>query len=146
MMKLSDMFAQLAENARSFEKRASEWQDEMNSRNDEMMASARKWQETAMQRQDEMNQQMRSYFEGAGEQVRTQWQTMQSAWEDQFAQMQKKGEDMRQSAMKGGYFPDWAEAYAAQMVAFAQKMQDEASNAMAAATEARAKDAKSKKT
>ena len=47
-MKLSDMFSTLAENARTYEKRVAEWQDEMNSRNDEMMASARKWQETAM--------------------------------------------------------------------------------------------------
>lgn len=138
-MKLSDMFATLADNARAFEKRAAEWQGEMTARNDEMMASARKWQETTMQRQDEMNSQMRGYFEEAGENVRTQWQTMQAAWEDQFQKMRDKGEEMRTAAMKSGNFPDWAEAYAAQMVSFAQKMQDEASNAIAAATEARAK-------
>lgn len=144
-MKLSDMFSTLAENARMFEKRAAEWQDEVTAKNDEMMASARKWQETAMQRQDEMNKQMRGYFEQAGDNVRAQWQTMQSAWEDQFKKMQDKGEEMRAAAMKSGHFPDWAEAYAAQMVSFAQKMQDEASNAIAAATEARAKSAPKKK-
>lgn len=138
-MKLSDMFSTLAENARMFEKRAAEWQDEMSSRNDDMAASVRKWQETAMQRQEEMNQQIRGYFEEAGENVRNQWQSMQSAWEEQFQKMKEKGEEMRASAMKSGQFPDWAEAYAAQMVSFAQKMQDEASNAIAAATEARAK-------
>lgn len=145
-MKLSEMFATLAENARSFEKRAAEWQDEMTSKNEDMMSSARKWQEAAMQRQDEMNKQMRSYFDQAGENVRNQWQTMQSAWEDQFQKMREKGEEMRSAAMKSGHFPDWAEAYAAQMVSFAQKMQDEASNAIAAATEARAKPAPKKKT
>lgn len=145
-MKLSDMFATLAENARVFEKRAAEWQDEMSSKNEEMMAGARKWQETAMQRQEEVNQQMRGYFEQAGDNVRNQWQTMQSAWEDQFQKMREKGDEMRAAAVKSGHFPDWAEAYAAQMVAFAQKMQDEASTAIAAATEARGKAAPKKKT
>jgi hypothetical protein len=138
-MKLSDMFSTLAENARTYEKRVAEWQDEMTSRNDEMMNSARKWQETAMQRQDEMNRQMRGYFEEAGENVRNQWQAMQSAWEDQFQKMREKGEEMRAAATKSGNLPEWTEAYAAQMVGFAQKMQDEAANAIAAATEARGK-------
>ena len=79
-MKLSDMFSTLAENARTYEKRVAEWQDEMTSRNEDMMASARKWQEAALQRQDEMNRQIRSYFDEAGETVLHQWQTMQSAW------------------------------------------------------------------
>lgn len=144
-MKLSDMFATLAENARMFEKRAAEWQDEMSSKNEEMMSSARKWQENAMQRQEEVNQQVRGYFDQAGENVRNQWQTMQTAWEDQFQKMREKGEEMRANAVKSGHFPDWAEAYAAQMVAFAQKMQDEASNAIAAATEARGSAAPKKK-
>ncbi|SIS66822.1 hypothetical protein [Paracoccus saliphilus] len=138
-MKLSDMFSSLAENARSFEERVSEWQEQMNAQGDDMMASARKWQEATMQRQEELNKQMQGYFDEAGENVRTQWETMQSAWEEQFQTMQKKGEEMRASAMKSGNFADWAEAYAAQMVTFAQKMQDEAANAIAAATEARGK-------
>lgn len=138
-MKLSDMFSTLAENARTYEKRVAEWQDEITSRNDEMMASARKWQETAVERQDEMNRQIRGYFDEAGENVRNQWQTMQTAWEDQFQKMRDKAEEMRAAALKTGKLPEWAEAYAAQMVGFAQKMQDEAANAVAAATEARGK-------
>ncbi|MCZ0960810.1 hypothetical protein [Paracoccus benzoatiresistens] len=138
-MKLSDMFSTLADNARLYEQRVNEWQDQMNVRNDEMLASARKWQETAIQRQDEMNRQIRGYFDEAGENVRSQWQTMQTAWEEQFQKMREKGEEMRASAMKSGNFPEWAEAYAAQMVGFAQRMQDEAANAIAAATEARSK-------
>lgn len=141
MMKLSDMFTNLAENARSFEKRVGEWQEQMNSKNDDMMDSARKWQDAAMQRQDEMNKQMQSFMDDASENVRSQWEVMQSAWEEQFQKMRGKGEEMRTAAnnLKGGDFADWTEAYAAQMVAFAQKMQDEAANAIAAATEARAK-------
>ena len=136
-MKLSDMFSTLAENARTYEKRVAEWQDDLNSRNDEMLASARKWQETALQRQDEMNRQFRGYFEEAGENVRNQWQAMQNAWEEQFEKIREKGEEMRAAALKLGHLPEWAEAYAAQMVGFAQKMQDEAANAIAAATEAK---------
>lgn len=145
-MKLSDMFAKLAENARSFEQRAAEWQDDLTARNGEMMAGFRKWQETAMQRQDEMNKQMQAHFEQAGENARKQWESMQGLWEDQFQRMRDKGEEMREAALKGGYLPDWAEAHAAQMVAFAQKMQDEAGKAVAAATEAKAKAAPKKKT
>ena len=144
-MKLSDMFSSLADNARDFEERASEWQAQMTSSNDDMMAGARKWQEAAMQRQEELNKQLQGYFEEANENVRNQWQAMQTAWEEQFAKMQAKGEEMRAAATKSGNFPDWAEAYAAQMVTFAQKMQDEAANAIAAATEARGSGGKSKK-
>lgn len=145
-MKLSDMFSTLAENARMFEERASEWQRDMNARNEEMMTNVRKWQEAAIQRQDEVNRQMRGYFDEAGENVRNQWQSMQAAWEEQFEKMKAKGEEMREAAkkMQGGDFADWAEAYAAQMVGFAQKMQDEAANAIASATEARAKSSSAK--
>ena len=136
-MKLSDMFASLAGNARDFEERVSEWQAQLTSSNEDMMVSARKWQEAAKQRQEELNKQMQGYFEEANENVRAQWQTMQTSWEEQFRKMQEKGEEMRAMAMKSGNFSDWAEAYAAQMVTFAQKMQDEAANAIAAATEAR---------
>lgn len=147
MLKLSDLFSTLAENARSFESRVAEWQDDLSSRNEEMMSSARKWQEAAKERQDDMNQQMRTYFEEAGENARNQFQTFQQAWEDQFKKLQERGEEMRNTASKakGGDFAKWSEAYAAQMVAFAQKMQDEAANAIAAATEARGKSGGSKK-
>ena len=43
-------------------------------------------------------------------------------------------------------YADWSEAYAANMVAYAQSMQDEASTAVAAAAEARAKAEAAKKT
>lgn len=138
-MKLSDMFANLAENARMFEARAAEWQDQMTARNDEMMASARKWQETAMERQSELSDQMRGYLEQANENVRSQWTAMQSAWEEQFQKMRQTGEEMRAKAgrMPGADFAAWSEAYAAQMVSMAQRMQEEAMSAIAAATEAR---------
>ena len=147
-MKLSDMFSSLAENARMFEERSANWQSEMTARNDEMMAGIRKWQESAAERQEQMQRQMKEYFDQAGDQARAQWENMQKSWEDQFAAMKARGEEMRESAskMKGGDFAAWSEAYAAQMVGFAQKMQDEATNAIAKATEARAETDKTKKT
>lgn len=147
-MKLSDMFSSLAENARMFEERSASWQSEMAARNDEMMAGIRKWQESAAERQEQMQRQMKEYFDQAGDQARAQWENMQKSWEDQFAAMKARGEEMRESAskMKGGDFAAWSEAYAAQMVGFAQKMQDEATNAIARATEARAETDKKKKT
>lgn len=140
-MKLSDLLSTLAENARQMEERANKWQADASARNEEIVASAKKWQETAMQRQDEINRQIVTYFDEAGENVRNQWQTMQSNWEEQFEKLRTRGEEMRTAAkkMQGGDFADWSEAYAAQMVGFAQKIQNEASQAIAAATEARAK-------
>lgn len=146
-MKLSNMFATLAENARLFEERASQWQEDAATRNEEMMSNVRKWQESAVQRQDQLNKQMRGYLDDAGENVRNQWQSMQNAWEDQFEKVKAKADEMRDAAkkMQGGDFADWSEAYAAQMVGLAQKIQDEASNAIASATEARAKSGPGKK-
>lgn len=144
-MKMSDMFAMLAENARSFEERMGAWQAEMSKSSESAMQQARDWQESAAKRQEEVNQQIRAHMETAGEQVRAQWQKMQAGWEEQFEKMRAQGEEMRSAAMKmpggqdGQGFADWAEAYAAQMVSFAQKIQGEAAEAIARATEARAK-------
>ena len=57
------------------------------------------------------------------------------------AELKKKAAEMRSKAetMQAGETADWYEAYAANMVNYAQQMQEEASNAVAAAAEARAK-------
>ncbi|MFC0199077.1 hypothetical protein [Paracoccus rhizosphaerae] len=146
-MKLSDMLTALADNTRNFEERMEAWQAAMTKNSEEAMDQARKWQESAMQRQEEMNRQIRAHMEGTSDTVRSQWQQMQQAWESQFETLQKQGEEMRTNAMKmggtdGKGFADWAEAYAAQMVGFAQKMQSEAASAIATATEARNKSGK----
>lgn len=148
-MKFSDMFAMLAQNARVFEERMGAWQTEMTKNSEEAMEQARKWQEGAAQRQEEVNQQIRAHMEQASEQVRNQWTQMQSTWESQFDKLRQQGEEMRSAAMKAGDgkggsgFADWSEAYAAQMVSFAQKMQGEAANAIVRATEARGKSGRS---
>lgn len=144
-MKLSDMLSSMAENARLFEERSADWKSQMTGRNDEMMAEIRKWQAGAVERQDDLSRQLRGYMDEAGETLKTQWQQMQTTWEAQFAQLKKQGDEMREAALKtaggkeGKAFAEWAEAYAAQMTSFAQKMQAEAAGAIATATEARAK-------
>lgn len=144
-MKMSDMFAMLAENARTFEERMNALQDEMSKNSENAMEHARQWQASAMERQEEVNRQIRTHMENANEQVREQWQKMQSGWEAQYEKMRAQGEEMRAAAMKvaggkdGQGMADWAEAYAAQMVGFAQKVQAEAAEAIAKATEARSK-------
>lgn len=140
-MKLSDMFATLAENAKLYEERVNEWQNDFSARSEEAMANARKWQETALKQQDEINQQIRSYFDEASENARGQWQVMQSAMEEQFEKMRAKGEEMRDAAGKfqGSDVTKWGEAYAAQMVGFAQRMQDEAAKAVASVSEMQSK-------
>lgn len=147
-MILPDMLKTLTDNARQFQDRLTEWQAAMAKGQEEAMEQARKWQSSAMQQQQEVNAQIVAQMEGASETMKGQWQQMQKAWEDQFAAMQKQGEEMRAKAMSatGGSgssaFADWTETYAAQMVAFTQKMQGEAANAIATATEARGKGSK----
>ncbi|WP_405405226.1 hypothetical protein [Paracoccus sp. Ld10] len=148
-MILPDMLKTLTDNARQFQERLTEWQAAMAKGQDEAMEQARQWQAQAMQQQQEVNARIKAQMEGASEAMQSQWQQMQKTWEDQFATMQKQGEEMRTKAMSavggsggGTAFADWAETYAAQMVAFTQKMQSESAEAIATATEARNKGGK----
>ena len=146
MMLLPEMLKTLTDNARQFQERLSEWQAAMVKGQEDAMEQARHWQAQALQQQQEVNARLMEQMGGAGEAMQAQWQQMQKAWEDQVAAMQKQGEEMR--AKMGGTgggtaFADWAETYAAQMVAFTQKMQGEAAKAIATATEARGKARKS---
>ena len=147
-MILPDMLKTLTENARQFQERLTEWQAAMAKGQEEAMEQARQWQAQAMQQQEEVNGRIKAQMAGASEAMQAQWQQMQKTWEDQFAAMQKQGEEMRTKAMSGtggsggNAFADWSETYAAQMFAFTQKMQGEAAKAIATATEARGKGGK----
>lgn len=144
-MMLPDMLKMLTDNARQFQDRLTEWQAAMAKGQDEAMEQARQWQSAAMKQQQEANARIVEQMEGASEAMRGQWEQMQKSWEDQFAAMRAQGEEMRSKTLSaaggsgGTAFADWAETYAAQMVAFTQKMQGEAAKAIATATEARGK-------
>lgn len=146
-MKLSDLFVNLADGARTLETRVKKWQDDLEAKNADMMESARRWQADAAGRQEELKKKIQGYLDDASDNVRSQWGVMQKDWEDQVAQTKAKADQMRAraEAMNAEDNADWFEAYAATMVNFAQKMQDEASTAVAAAAEARARAEKLKK-
>ncbi|MDO5643256.1 MAG: hypothetical protein Q4G26_12855 [Paracoccus sp. (in: a-proteobacteria)] len=140
-MKLSDMFASLSRSAQEMEKRAAKWQEEIGNRSGEMVDSAKSWLANAQKRDDDLKAQVKDYFNDASEQVKKQWETAKTEWDGEVAKLKAKGEEVRKKAetMAAEDNADWYEAYAANMVAYAQQVQEEAANAVAAATEARAK-------
>lgn len=145
-MKLSDMFASLSRGAQDLEKRVEKWQQDMASRSGDLMENARKWREQAEARQADLNQQIKGYFDDASDEVKAQWDKAKTDWDAEVAKIRAKGEEMRQAAshMQHEDVADWSEAYAANMVAYAQQVQEEAANAVAAAAQARARAADSK--
>lgn len=140
-MKLSDMFASLSRNAQELEKRAAKWQEDLGNRSDEMVQSAKAWIADAQKRDDDLKAQVKDYFNDASDQVKAQWEAAKTEWDGDVATLKAKGEEMRKKAesMHAEDTADWYEAYAANMVAYAQQVQDEAAKAVAAANEARAK-------
>lgn len=140
-MKLSDMFASLSRNAQEFEKRAAKWQEDLGNRSEEMIEGAKSWFANAQKRDEDLQAQVKDYFNDASEQVRAQWTAAKTEWDGEVAKLKAKGEEVRKKAetMHAEDTADWYEAYAANMVAYAQQVQDEAANAVAAANEARAK-------
>lgn len=140
-MRLSDLFTNMADGARTLEERVKKWQEDLEARNADMVENARRWQADAAKRQDELQQRIQGYMDDASENVRAQWGNMQKSWDEQVAHLKAKGDEIRTKAeaMNAEDTADWYEAYAATVVNYAQKMQDEASTAVAAAAEARAK-------
>ena len=140
-MKLSDMFASLSRNAQDLEKRAAKWQEELGNRSSEMVESAKGWLADAQKRDDDLKAQVKDYFNDASEQVKAQWATAKAEWDSEAAKLKAKGEEVRKKAetMHAEDNADWYEAYAANMVALAKRSEQEATSAIAAAIEARAK-------
>ena len=140
-MKLSDMFASLSRSAQDFEKKIDVWQADLSKKGNELAESAKKWREQAEQRQSDLNDQITKYFDDADEKVKAQWAESKAEWDKQIATLRGKAEDVRKKAvaMNAEDTADWYEAYAANMVSYAQQVQDEASNAVASAAEARVK-------
>ncbi|HMQ41995.1 MAG TPA: hypothetical protein PKC09_12070 [Paracoccus sp. (in: a-proteobacteria)] len=139
-MRLSDMFASLSRSAQDMEQRVAKWQDELGDKSEEMMASAKSWLASAQERDDELKEQVKTYLDDASEQVQAQWAKTQTDWDAGVAAVKEKAAEMRKKAetMQAEDAADWYEAYAANMVNYAQQMQESASNAVAAAAEKRA--------
>lgn len=139
-MKLSEMFAGLSRNAQDLEKRMGEWEADLTKRGEAWLESGKQWLADAQKRDDEMAAQMKGYVDRASDSVKAQWAKGQQAWDAEIAQIRARTDQMRKDAvaMNAKDRAEWSEAYAAQMLGFAQKVQDEAGKAVAAAAEARA--------
>jgi hypothetical protein len=139
-MKLSDMFANLSRSAQDLEGRVSKWESELNAKSDELLENAKAWLASAQKRDDELKAKAVNYLNSANEQVKAQWAQTQAGWEAEFARVKAKASEARSKAeaMQAQDAADWYEAYATHMVSFAQRVQEEASNAVAGAAKARA--------
>lgn len=139
-MKLSEMFAALARGAEDLEKRAAQWEAELADKSDKLRDDAKLWMASAQKRDDELRATTDAWLKDASAQVKAQWLKTQAEWDAELSQFKAKAEDMRRKAatLQAQETADWYEAYAAHMVSFAQRMQIEASNAVAGAAQARA--------
>jgi len=146
-MKLSDMFASLSRGAQDLEKRMGEWEKDLSARGSEWMESGKQWLAEAQTRDDEIAAQMKGYVDQASDAVKAQWAKAQKDWDAEVVRVRGMAENLRADAAKmtANERAEWAEAYAAQMVNFAQKMQEEAGKAVAEAGQARAKSDETKK-
>lgn len=139
-MKLSDLFASLSKSAQDLEARAAEWEGQLRNRGDQLVDDAKKWLASAQERDDELRAKTTSYLNDASEQVKAQWAKTQSEWDAEFVRLKARAEEAQKKAqtMQSKELADWYEAYAAHMVSFAERVQQQASNAVAGAAKARA--------
>lgn len=140
-MKLSDMFASLSRGAQDMEKRMGEWEKDLSQRGSEWWESGKQWLAEAQKREDAIADQMKGYVDQASEQVKAQWAKAQKDWDAEVVRVKGMADNLRADAAKltATERAEWSEAYAAQMVNFAQKMQEQAGKAIAEAAQARAK-------
>lgn len=140
-MKLSDMFASLSRGAQEMEKRMGDWEKDLSQRGAEWLESGKAWLADAQNREDAIAAQMKGYVDQASDQVKAQWAKAQKDWDAEVARVKGMAENLRADAAKmtATERAEWSEAYAAQMVNFARRMQEEAGKAMAEAAQARAK-------
>ena len=124
-----------------------EWEQDLSKRGAEWMESGKQWLAEAQKRDDEIAAQMKGYVDQASDTVKAQWTKAQQDWDAEVVRVRGMAEKLRAdaAAMTTNERAEWAEAYAAQMVNFAQKMQEEAGKAVAEAGQARAKADETKK-
>ncbi len=140
-MKLSTMLSDLAKRSRDLEKQADAWSKQLDKEGKKLSASLQAWMDGQKAREEELKGQVAAYLSSAGEQVRSAWKEGEESWNAEVARLRQMATEAQSKAAarsKDGA-ADLYEAYAAHAVAFAQKAQDEASKAVAAAAEARAK-------
>ena len=140
-MKLSDLLQSLTEGTRKFEAQLDEWSKDMAVKSDALMAKAEAWQKSADQRSKEWADQLTAYSNGVDAELKSEWTKLQTNVDTQVDVWRKQAADWRVEAEKkdAETAAKWYEAYAANMVALAKRSEQEATSAIAAAIEARAK-------
>ena len=140
-MKLSDLLQSLTEGTRKFEAQLDEWSKDMALKSDALKAKAEEWQKSADQRSKEWTAQLTTYSNGVDAELKSEWTKLQTNVDTQVDVWRKQAADWRVEAEKkdAETAAKWYEAYAANMVALAKRSEQEATSAIAAAIEARAK-------
>ena len=140
-MSLSDLLTSLADNARKFETQLDAWNKSLTAQGDEILAKTKEWQKTSERHSEEWTAQFKAYAEGIDGDLKSRWAKLQSDAEAQVEVARKRAEEWRAEAEKkdAETRATWYEAYAANLAAIAQRSEEEASKAIAAAADARAK-------
>lgn len=140
-MKLSDLLQSLTEGTRKFEAQLDEWSKDMALKSDALKAKAEEWQKSADQRSKEWAAQLTAYSNGVDAELKSEWTKLQNNVDTQVDTWRKQASDWHAEAEKkdAETAAKWYEAYAANMVALAKRSEQEATSAIAAAIEARAK-------
>ncbi len=140
-MKLSDLLDSLTDGARKLEAQLDDWQKSLSVQGEEAVAKAKEWQKTAEARGEEWSKQFRAYADNVDDDLKKQWDKIQSGFDTQMTAARAQADEWRSKAESADAetTAKWHEAYAANMVALAKRAEEEASKAIAGATEARAK-------
>lgn len=139
-MKLSELLGSLSRGARDLEVSVAKWEAELDARGEQLQEQAKTWLASAQKRDEEVRAEIGKQISDASDKVKAQWAKTQADWDAEFERVKAKAAEARKKAeaMQAEDTADWYEAYAAHAVSFAQRMQAEASNAVAAAAKARA--------
>ena len=140
-MKISDLLTSLAGSAKDLEAQIEAWNKSLSAQGDQALAKMKEWQKGAERRGEEWKAEFKAYSDDVDANLKSQWSELQAGFDNQMnaartqvsawrAEAEQKDADTRAK---------WYEAYAANMVAIARRTEQEATSAIAAAAEARAK-------
>lgn len=143
-MKISDLLTSLAGSTKVLEGQLDEWNKSLSAQGDQALAKVKEWQQTAEQRNEEWKAQFKAYASGVDDDLKGQWTELQAGFDTHMDAARKQVESWRAEAEKqdADTRANWYEAYAANMVSIAKRAEQEATTAVSAAAEARAKASK----
>lgn len=140
-MKISDLLTSLAGSAKNLETQMDEWNKSLSAQGDQALAKVKEWQQAAERRDEEWKAQFKVYANDVDAGLKKQWTELQTGFDTHMETVRKQAAAWRSEAEQkdAQTRADWYEAYAANMVSIAKRTEQEATAAIAAAAEARAK-------